>query len=348
MFKSFIIRYSNAWVNLRKAVRPVIGFEIWFSLIFAIALAPVTAWLVNSLLVSDGQIAISNEDILSFLLSIRGISFVLLSSTFFIGLAFLEWLGLMMISLAAADGRVLSVSRVLGEECIHAWSIIRLGLLQATIYFFASLPFLAAGALTYFGLLAEHDINYFLTERPWQLWVALLTALVIAGGCLFLGAWLYIRWLFAVPALIFENANPVEALKRSWRGTRHRFFELGIAQAVWWIFIVFASFISALVLKVVFTFLLVQAGLNLYVILPLVVVALGLILAIQLIWFTIGKAIYMFLIVDFYRENVKRKFGLPAKWWLLKKISPAILNKLGWAGVCLALVITIFAGVAFF
>jgi hypothetical protein len=86
---------------------------------------------------------------------------------------------------------------------------IRLGLLQAIIYFFASLPFLAAGALTYFGLLAEHDINYYLTERSWQLWVALLIALVIAGGCLLLGAWLYIRWLFAVPALIFENANPL-------------------------------------------------------------------------------------------------------------------------------------------
>ena len=235
MFKSFFTRYIKAWENLRKAVRPVIGFEIWFSLIFAVALTPFSAWLVNNLLVSNGQLAISNEEILSFLLSIRGIAFIVLSSTFFIGLAFLEWLGLMMISLAAADGRVISVSRVLGEECVHAWSIIRLGLLQAIIYFFASLPFLAAGALTYFGLLADHDINFYLTERPWQLWVALLIAFMLAGALFWVGAWLYIRWLFAVPALIFENANPVEALKRSWRRTRNRVVELAMAQAVWWV-----------------------------------------------------------------------------------------------------------------
>jgi glycerophosphoryl diester phosphodiesterase len=37
----------------------------------------------------------------------------------------------MMISLAAADGRAISVSRILAQECVHAWSIIRLGLLQA-------------------------------------------------------------------------------------------------------------------------------------------------------------------------------------------------------------------------
>ena len=348
MIKSSYIRYHKAWNNLRREIRPIIGFEIWFSFIFAIALAPFTAWLVNSLLVSDGQIAVSNEDIIAFFISLRGFGFILLSAAFFLGLAFLEWIGLMIISLAAADGRVVSVSRVLGEEIVHAWSVICLGLLQATIGFLASIPFLAACALTYFVFLGEYDINYYLAERPWQLWVTLFISAMIAGLYLLLAAWLYIRWLFAIPALIFENAQPLKALRKSWQRTKHRVIELAVPQAVWWIFIVSVSFATALVLKALFTFLLVYAGLNLYVILPLVVVALGVVVISGLIWFTLGKTVYMFFIVDFYREIVRRKIMLPEKWWLIKKISPSVLKSVGWAGVCLSLAITVFAGFAYF
>jgi glycerophosphoryl diester phosphodiesterase len=348
MFRSFFNRYRNAWNNLRKEIKPIISFEIWFSIIFAIALAPFTAWLVNSLLVSNGQIAISNENILSFFISFRGIGFILLSTAFFIGLAFLEWIGLMTISLAAADGHVISVSRVLGEQIVHFWSVIRLGLLQAIIYFSASLPFLAAGALTYVAFLAEHDINYVLAERPWQLWIVLLISALIGGSYLLLGAWLYIRWLFAIPALLFEHAPPIEALRKSWQRTRHRFIELAMPQAVWWVFIVSASFVTALVLKALFTIVLVNVGLNLYLVLPLVVVALGVVFIVGLFWLTLGKAVYMFLIVDFYREIVKRKIRLPEKWWLLKKMSPSVLKYIGWVAVGLALLTTIFVGVAYF
>ena len=250
MFKSFFNRYHNAWNNLRRKIKPIVGFEIWFSLIFAVVLAPFTAWLVDNLLISNGQIAVSNENIITFFISLRGVLFIVLSASFFLGLAFLEWIGLMIISLTAADGRMISVSRVLGEEAVHAWSVIRLGMLQAILYFLASLPFLAAGALIYFAFLAEHDINYYLSERPWQLWVALFISAIIGGSYLLLGAWLYIRWLFAIPALIFENANPVEALRKSWQRTRHRFIELAMRlRQSGGLFILFASFITTLVLK---------------------------------------------------------------------------------------------------
>jgi hypothetical protein len=86
MFRSFFNRYKNAWNNLRREIKPIIGFEIWFSLIFAVVLAPFTAWLVDNLLISNGQIAVSNEDILSFFMSLRGALFIVLSASFFIGL----------------------------------------------------------------------------------------------------------------------------------------------------------------------------------------------------------------------------------------------------------------------
>jgi glycerophosphoryl diester phosphodiesterase len=348
MFRSFFNRYHNAWNNLRREIKPIVGFESWFSLIFAIVLAPFTVWLVDNLLISDGQIAVSNEDIITFIISLRGVLFILLSTAFFLGLAFLEWVGLMIIALAAADGRMISVSRVLGEQVVHAWSVIRLGLLQAIIYFSAGLPFLAAGAVTYFAFLGEHDINYYLSERPWQLWITLLISGIIGGSYLLVGAWLYIRWLFAIPALIFENAQPIEALRKSWQRTRHRVTELAMPQAVWWLFILLASFVTTLVFKSLFTFVLVHARLELFVVLPVVVVALGVILTIDLFWFIMGKTVYMFLIVEFYRGALKQKVKLHKERWLLKKISPPIMKKIGWIGVCLALLAAIFVGIAFF
>jgi glycerophosphoryl diester phosphodiesterase len=153
MHKPFLSRYKQAWNNLHKKVKPVVGFEVWFSLIYAVVLAPFTAWLLNKLLVPGGQLAVSNEDIITFFLSPLGILFILLSIAFFLGLTFLEQVGLMVISFATVEGRVLSASSALWESLAHFLPIIRLGLLQAMLYVAASLPFLAAGALTYISFL---------------------------------------------------------------------------------------------------------------------------------------------------------------------------------------------------
>jgi len=347
MHKPFLDRYKQAWDNLRKKVKPVVGFEVWFSLIYTVVLAPITAWLLNKLLVPGGPLAVSNEGIITFILSPPGVLFLLLSIAFFIGLAFLEQVGLMVISLAAIEGRVLSASSALWESLAHFLPIIRSGLLQAMVYAAASLPFLAAGALTYISFLGEHDINYYLSEQPWQWWTALVICGIIFASYLVVAAYLYIRCLFTVPVLIFEKARPVAALKKSWERTRSRVFALGMPQAVWWIFILIASIVSTLVLKTFFAYVLVHAGLKLAIILPLVVIALAVIVITDISWINIGKAVHMFLIIDFYRETVTNKINVHKESRVLKKLSPSILKKIVWVGVCFALVTAIISGVAF-
>jgi len=347
MPKPFLNRYKQAWKNLRKETKPVVGFEVWFSLIYAVVLAPLTAWLLNKLLVPGGPLAVSNEGIIKFFLSPLRVLFILLRIAFLLGLAFLEQVGLMVISLAAVEGRVLSASSALWESLAHFLPIIRLGLLQAMVFGAASLPFLAAGALTYVSFLGEHDINYYLSAQPWQWWTVLVVSGIIFVSYLVIAACLYIRWLFAIPVLIFENARPAQALKKSWQRTRYRILALGMPQAVWWIFILIASIVTTLVFKTFFAYVLAHAGLKLAIILPLVVVALAVIVITDLSWFIIGKAIHMFLIVDFYRETVNSKIKVHEESRVLKKLSPSILKRIGWVGVCFALVAGIAAGVAF-
>jgi glycerophosphoryl diester phosphodiesterase len=347
MHRPFLNRYKQAWNNFRKEIKPVIGFEVWFSLIYAVVLAPFTAWLLNKLLVPGGPLAVSNEDIITFFLSPLGVLFILLSIAFFLGLAFLEQVGLMVISLAAVEGRVFSASSALWESLAHFLPIIRLGLLQAMVFGAASLPFFAAGALIYVSFLGEHDINYYLSAQPWQWWTALVISGIIFVSYLVVAAYLYIRCLFAVPILIFENARPAQALKKSWQRTRYRILALGMPQAVWWIFILIASIVTTLVFKTFFAYVLAHTGLKLVIILPLVVVALAAIIITDLSWFIIGKAVHMFLVVDFYRETVNKKIKVHEESRVLKKLSPYILKTIGWVGVCFALVAAIISGVAF-
>jgi glycerophosphoryl diester phosphodiesterase len=335
--------------NLRKELKAIVGFEIWFVLIYILVLTPSTVWLLDSLLATSGQLAVSNEDIIAFFLSLRGVLFILLNLTFFIGLTYLEQVGLMIISMAAVHDRVISVSNVLWQNLSHMVSIIRLGLLQAVLYAAASLPFLAAGYLTYIFFLGGHDINFYLTTKPWQWWAALVIGGIIGVSNLVVIAWLFVRLLFAVPILIFENAGPIEALKKSWQRTRSRILVLGMPLAVWVLFILLASIITTWVFKTVFAYVLVYAGLALAIVLPLVIVALAVIVITDLFWLVMGKAVHMFLIVDFYREkaNGNMKIKVRKEVQVQKKISPSALKKIGWAAVCLALIAAIIAAVVF-
>ena len=347
MPKSLFNRYKQAWRSLRRAAKPAVSFEFWFSLIYAVVLTPLTAWLLNKMEVSRGQVVVSNQELISFFLSTHGVVFVLLSITFVLTFVFLEQVGLLIISMAATEGHRVSVSTVLWENMIHIPALIRLGLLQAVFYAAASLPFAGGAALTYFSLLGDHDINYYLAVQPWQWWVALVIAGILTVLYLIVAAWLFVRWLFAVPALVFENAPPVKALQKSWRRTRHRFWAMGMPQAVWWLFILLGSFITTWVFKTIVARLLAQTGLNLAHILPLVVGALAVTVIADLAWFIVGKAVHALLILDFYRETAGTMLKPYQATWVPKLISSSGLKKLGWIGVGVALVSAIAVGIAF-
>jgi hypothetical protein len=139
----------------------------------AAALTPMAAWLLNRLVVSGGQLAISNYDLIGFLLSARGIAFLLLSLAFILALWHAEQVGLMIIALGACLDRKTSVSFALRENIVRLPELIRLGILQAACYGAACLPFAGGAALTYWLLLGDRDINYYLTFRPWNWYVAL-------------------------------------------------------------------------------------------------------------------------------------------------------------------------------
>jgi len=316
--------------HLPAIAKPAIGFEFWFGLIAVVVFAPAGAWLLNQLVAYSGQRAISNNDLVAFFLSLHGILFFLLSLSMALAMWFAEQVGLFVISTTAVLDRKVSVSLALWEKIIRIPALVRLGLLQAMFYAAAGIPFVCGVGLTYWLFLGGKDINYYLTAKPWEWWAALAVAGTFVAEYLVVAMWMYVRWLFSVPAIIYEDARPMGALRTSWQRTRGRFRELSFPFVVWWAVVLGTSMIITWLIRAGAVSLLRNAELSLKVILPTVVVALSLIALVQVISFTIGKIVHVMLMVGFYIDSAPVPPRPIEPGGSRIKISPKGLRRIGW------------------
>ena len=201
-------RFRKIYTHLRSSLKPAIAFEFWFTLICLVPLVTASGWLLNRLVAASGQYAVSDNDLIAFFLSSQGIAFLILSIGFVLSFWFAEQVGLLIISIKAADEKKVSVSLVLWEQITHLAALFRLGLLQAGAYLVLSIPFLLGLGLTYWLLLREWDLYFYLNVRPPSWWIALAVGGTIILIYFLLTAWLYIRWLFSIPILVYENVTP--------------------------------------------------------------------------------------------------------------------------------------------
>jgi glycerophosphoryl diester phosphodiesterase len=328
-------------------LKPAIAFEFWSTLIFMVSFAPASGWLLNRLVASSGQFAVSDNDLFAFFLSSRGLLFLILSVGFVLAFWFAEQVGLLIISVNAVFEKKVSVSRVLWEQITHLPALVRLGLLQAAVYLVASIPFVVGIGLTYLWLLREWDLYYYLNVRPLNWWIAVAIAGTILAAYLLLAAWLYIRWLFSIPVLVFEDATPTGALRKSWRQTRGRFREFAVPLAICWVFVFISSLAMTWLVRAAAAQLLDPTGLTLKVVVPVVIGTLALIAVLDAMWFIIGKIVHVFLMTDFYHEMMERKQKPRSPVPAAGMLSPTGLKRIGWLIAGIVLIMGVAFGAAF-
>ena len=324
---------QKTWQHLRTFLRPAILFQLWYSLLYVVFYAPLSAWLLRRLVGWGGQLAWSNHELVAFFLSARGLAFILLSAGFALALFFIELVGLLALALYARWNQQIAVSEILWRQITYIPSLVWLGLLQVAGYGAILLPIIGGLALTYGLLLGDRDINYYLMFQPWQWWTALAIAagLVIVG--LMLATWLFVRWLFAIPALVFEQAATVQALRLSWQRTRSFVLSYSIPLVLLSLGVLAAVAATTWLIHLVASPILLLAGLNLSAVLPTVLVALAITSFANIAWIFIGKALAVTLIVGFYLEKAAPQ-GQEA-YQRKARPAPARLGRLGWLAVVL-------------
>lgn len=323
-------RFHRAGEHLRFILKPAIAYEFWSTLIFMVSFAPASSWLLNRLVTASGQYAVTDNDLFAFFLSTPGIVFLILSVGFILAFWFAEQVGLLLICLKAVSREQVFVSRVLWEQIIHLPALLRLGLLQAAVYLAAAIPFILGIGMTYLLLLRKWDLNYYLNVKPLSWWIAVAIAGAILAAYLLLAAWLYIRWLFSIPMLVSEAATPTGALKKSWRQTRGRFWELALPLAICWVIVFVFSLAIIGLIRVTAAQFLDPAGLALEVVVPVVIGALALTTVLNAMCFIIGKITHVLLMTDLYIETLDADKPWSAPAPVTGILSPAALKRIGW------------------
>jgi glycerophosphoryl diester phosphodiesterase len=268
--------------DFRRCFAVLVAFEVLFKLLTALVVVPVLAAVLFHLVRETGRTAVTNNDILGFLLSPRGVLYGFLFGLKLLGIALLEHAGVMALAALKETGRWHGMRQAFVVLAVRSVRVLRLAALVLAIAVVALAPFAALAALTYATLLGEQDINYYLAARPPRFYLAgaigaglLLTALALA-------AYLYVRWAFALPIVLLEDRQPIPALRASAVRMRDGMARVGGILLTWQV-IAFALQAGGLALfKVVASVILSSAGTRPAVVVPLVVsllVAQGLLLA---------------------------------------------------------------------
>jgi glycerophosphoryl diester phosphodiesterase len=216
-----------------RARRALFIFEFLFKLAQAWLIVPAVALVLAAVMAGAGHIAVSNRDILDFLLTPAGLLYGALFGTFAVALLLFEQAGVMVLAALADAADRPPIKQALRAIFQRSLGIVRLGAATVVLLALALVPFVLLAVLTYNVLLTEHDIYFYVKDRPPVFWVAAGIGGFLLLAALAVTAVLYIWWAFALPILLFENRTARAALRASRARVRGVGWRVGFILAGW-------------------------------------------------------------------------------------------------------------------
>ena len=225
---------ADALRDLSRSWRSLAITDIVYKVIAFAVLTPAATLLLYLLRLAASERVVADEDIARFLLtSPWGIASLLLAASLIVAISAVETACLMAIGVGAAHNVTVDARTALGFGARHAWGVLRLAANMVVRLVIGLLPFAAAGGLLYLVLLRDHDINYYLSVRPREWWIALILMGVIAVPLVALLLRTLARWAFSLPLLIFERMSPRQSLAESARRSSGSRLAILLVLAVW-------------------------------------------------------------------------------------------------------------------
>jgi glycerophosphoryl diester phosphodiesterase len=259
---------SVLWVlhRGRRRFRTVLAFSLGFKLLQAALVAPIVAGGLRLLLQRWGRASVGNFEIASFLLSPPGLLAIVGIGAVTLAGLYLEWAGLM---------RLLVDERLKWWEALLASGpmfprLIELGVRQLAFYLLLSLPFLAGIGGVYWWFWSGKDLNGLIILKPPEFWWGAALAAILAMACLrIVGRW-FLRWVLAVPSLLFEPGVSVrDAIQFSTERMRGQERKLLLVLLAWLVVQLLLNAVVFAVLRWVSALILQQAGESLIAALPM-------------------------------------------------------------------------------
>src|SRR5262245_59497819 len=147
--------------------RTLAGIEVFVVLISFVVITPMSEALLRILVSRSGNAAVTDVDIALFFFTTKsGLVALMLLVAASIGITIFGQACLMTVGIARARGGRVRVRDAVAQAATRAISILRLTLVLFVRLLVLFVPFVAAIGATYWLLLREHDINYYLHARP--------------------------------------------------------------------------------------------------------------------------------------------------------------------------------------
>ena len=214
--------------GLRRHGRSLVLYHLFFTILASVLLLPASSWLLTTLLNTAGKPAVTNFDILAFLLSPVGVFWLLAAVTLTLTWIMADQAGMIVIAASTARGRYSAAVSALWHIGCRLPRFLALMGLRVAAHLGVSVPLLLAVLGLYHWQLGALDIYYVVNEQPPVFWrflamAAPLLLLLIAGNGL-----LYIRWVLAMPILLLQDQGPWSALRRSAALARSRRLQIAV------------------------------------------------------------------------------------------------------------------------
>lgn len=201
--------------DFQLAWKPLIITDIVYKVVAFAILTPVVSLLLRGALAVSGATVLTDQDILIFLTGPVGwIAFIIILSVIIAILA-LEQAALMAVVAGAVQGRRISVRKALSNSFPLACPILKIALRLLSIGLLTAAPFLLAIGGVYFTMLRQYDINYYLTAKPPEFWVAAGIAGIITIALIAVLLRVLLPYVYALPLLLFEGVGPGAAIRQS-------------------------------------------------------------------------------------------------------------------------------------
>jgi len=217
-------RFKRTWANVFKALgtswQSLLIVHLAFTALGVMIFAPLLGLTGRLMLKLSGQAALADQDIAYFLLSPPGLIALVVFAGLLIGILAFEQASMMYIVLATDKGiqvSALDALRYAARQAHRLWLftarlVIRILLL--------TLPFLALAAGVAWLLISDYDINFYLTEKPSEFWMAALLIGVILMIMLAILLRKTMQWSLTLPLLLFAGVSPSRVFENSTRITR--------------------------------------------------------------------------------------------------------------------------------
>ena len=177
--------------------------------------APLMGIIGRFLLSLSGQEVLSDMEIAMFMLSPMGILAMTLFAGLLITLLVFEQSTMMAVSATRVAGKNISVMTALYFTFGHAKSIYFFTVRLIIRLLITMVPYLIVSVGVAWFLITDHDINYYLAEKPPEFIANAVIVGLIMAVMLFVVVRKLLSWSLALPLILFSSVSPADSFAKS-------------------------------------------------------------------------------------------------------------------------------------